>query len=322
MPSLSQLQYILAVTRTRHFGRAAEECRVAQPTLSAQIQKAENELGLEIFDRNQKPVAVIPKALPIIEHARQVISAYEQLLVAAQAGSETVMGHFALGVIPTLAPYVIPWFLQPFSEQYPQVTLTLYERPTEDIIDDLRSHRLDAGLLATPLKETNIRERHLFYDPFYIYSHPNESILEHEEVSTQELQPTKVWLLEDGHCVRTQVVHFCGLGGHRPHPPNVAFAAGGFETLRHLIDASGGYSLFPETYVRVLPRSVSLAQIRPFSGKTPVREVSLVYTSVSWKADILDALESTIRDVTPRSLRQTTSDGEVLSPTSREIIPS
>ncbi|MBK8010432.1 MAG: hydrogen peroxide-inducible genes activator [Deltaproteobacteria bacterium] len=313
MPSLTQLEYILAVHRTGHFGRAAEACGVAQPTLSAQIQKAESELGLVFFDRSKKPIEVTPSAAPLIARAEEVVSAHERFLWAAQGRAHEVAGAFALGVIPTLAPYVIPWFLASFSREFPRVELELHERPTDEIVQDLGHQRLDGAVLATPLGERGIEERPLFYDPFYLYAHAAEPLLALDEVDPAELDGRKIWLLEDGHCVRAQVINFCGTGGIHSTLPNVDFAAGSFETLRHLIDATGGYTLFPETYVRTLSRSVSRSQVRPFTSTTPTREVSLVHLRASWKTDILEALAASIKACLPRSLRMVGRDGEILS---------
>lgn len=313
MPSLTQLEYILAVHRTGHFGRAAEVCGVAQPTLSAQIQKAETELGLVFFDRSKKPIEVTPRAAPLIARAEEVVSAHERFLWVAQGRAHEIAGAFALGVIPTLAPYVIPWFLASFSRDFPSVELKLFERPTDEIVEDLGQQRLDAAVLATPLGERNIQEIPLFYDPFYLYAHPDEALLALDEVDPSQLDGHKIWLLEDGHCVRAQVINFCGARGVHSTLPNVDFAAGGFETLRHLIDATGGYTLFPETYVRTLSRSVARSQVRPFATTTPTREVSLVHLQSSWKTDILEALAAAIKASLPRSLRMVGHDGEILS---------
>jgi LysR family transcriptional regulator, hydrogen peroxide-inducible genes activator len=313
MPSITQLEYILAVHRTGHFGRAAEACHAAQPTLSAQIQKAEAELGVTLFDRGRKPVEATPKARPLIQEMQAVVSAHERLMWLSRGTAEEVSGDFSLGIIPTLAPYVVPWFLFEFSKALPKVNLALYERPTDQIIEELRHQRLDAAVLATPLEEPSIVEEPLFYDPFYLYAHPEEEILRQDDVTQEDLLPQKIWLLEDGHCVRTQVTRFCGVKGSSQPLANVAFAAGSFETLRHLIDAAGGYSLFPETYVRTLPRSVAQRQVRAFSPQTPTREVSLVHLQSAWKTDVMDVLKECIRVSLPRSIRLVDKDGEILS---------
>ncbi|MEO1483922.1 MAG: hydrogen peroxide-inducible genes activator [Myxococcota bacterium] len=311
MPTVTQLEYVLAVQRTGHFGRAAEECGVAQPTLSAQIQKVEHELGVTLFDRAQKPVVLTSHGNQLMSHARDVVAAHERLLWAARDEGCALSGDFRLGIIPTLAPYVIPWFLKGFSEGHPRLALKLHEQPTDVLIDELLNQKLDAAILATPLGVAGLHEEAIFYDPFYLYAHADEPVLEDHELAPSKLEAEKIWLLEDGHCVRTQVTSFCSLPGTSLHLKNVQFAAGSFETLRNLIDATGGYSLFPETYVRSLPKSVRRDQVRSFNP-TPTREVSLAYLKSSWKTQAFDALAKTLRSALPRSLRQNASNGELL----------
>ncbi len=312
MPTLSQLRYILAVHHHGHFGRAAEACGIAQPTLSAQIQKAEEALGITVFIRQQKPVTSTVKGAALIEQAQRVISAHEQLQQLAQGQFETIAGDFSLGIIPTLAPYVAPWFVKRFAEAYPQVNLTIVERTTTDIINDLEMRHLDAGLVAIPLATANIRERLLFHDPFYLYAASSEPILETDEIDPSSLEPDRLWLLEEGHCVRNQTLALCDLLQGCSHLSSVSFEAASFETLRYLIDASEGYTLVPETCARLLPKDRRRQQIRPFTEPTPTRAVGLVHLKSAWKTDMIDALEKTIKSTIPRPLRQSPDKLDVL----------
>lgn len=312
MPSITQLKYILAVHKTGHFGRAADELGVSQPTLSSQIQKAETVLGVTIFDRHAKPIVLTDHGQKLIELVRAVVSAHENLLAAASGRFAEPAGPFALGIIPTLAPYVLPWFLREFAASYPSVELEIFERPTDTIMVELAANRMDGAILATPLGEASLTERVLFYDPFYVYANPDEALLESDVVNVADIDPTQLWLLEDGHCFRAQVINLCGID-ERSHLGSVHFAGGSFETLRHLIDASQGYTLIPETYARTLPRAVRQRQVRPFADRVPTREVSLVHHQQCWKSDILDALMKLITSNTPRYLHNELADEEVLS---------
>ena len=300
MPSLTQLRYIVALHRTGHFGKAAAECHVSQPTLSGQIARAEEELGVTLFDRRTKPVEPTPPGRALVELAQDVLMAHERLLSSAK-GSLNLAGPFSLGVIPTLAPYVLPWFLGPFSERYPEVELTVLERPTESILQELHASRMDAGLLATPLGETSLATRVVFYDPFYVYAHPGSPLLRHDEVSTGDLESEGLWLLEDGHCFRNQVVHLCGVQ-RRKLLSKVHFEAGSFETLRALIERYGGFTLVPESYARLLPRELRLTRIRPFEAPVPTREVGLAAHRSHWQTGMLDAIAEVMREHAPRSL--------------------
>lgn len=312
MPSITQLRYILAVHRAGHFGHAAEACHVSQPTLSAQIQKAEDELGLTIFVRQNKPITATEKGYALIEQAEVVVAAHERLVRLAQGQFESVSGTLSLGVIPTLAPYVLPWFLERFAQDFPMVELAITERTTEGILQDLERRRLDVGLLATPLGERRVRERALFYDPFYLYAKEDDPILDSPEIDARALEAEKLWLLEDGHCVRNQTLALCNLVEGCSHLSTVRFEATSFETLRHLIDATEGYTLIPETYARLLPRKTREHRVRAFTEPTPTREVGLVHLENTWKRDLIDALEATIRASIPRALRNAAPDREVL----------
>ena len=313
MPTIHQLEYILAVHSLGHFGRAAKACQVSQPTLSAQIQRVEEELGVVLFNRGTKPISTTDAGRGVIGHAQAVVAAHQRLVDEARSHGESVSGGFALGIIPTLAPYVLPWFLNAFVRNYPNVDLAIYERPTDAIIEEIRHQRLDGAILATPLDEPGIQERPLFYDSFYLYANRKDPLLSGTEVSQGDLSERKIWLLEDGHCLRNQVINFCKVRDGRTSLGSVSFAAGSLETLRHLIDAYEGYTLIPETYARTLPKDVRTQQVRPFSERTPVREVSLIYARQQWKTKILDALFESLVDNAPRALRQTNEKGEVVA---------
>lgn len=310
MPSITQLQYIVAVHRTGSFGRAAAECGVSQPTLSAQVAKAEEELGVVLFDRRSRPVQPTDPGGCLVSLAVDVLTAHERLLATAD-GAERLCGSFTLGIIPTLAPYVLPWFLGPFAEKHPRIELTVLERTTATIVEQVKALRMDAGLLATPLDEPGFESRVIFYDPFYLYAHSDSPLLLEEEVEAGQLEREPLWLLEDGHCFRNQVVHLCGVRTHGVMG-NVRFDAASFETLRALIDHSGGCTLVPETFARTLPAQVRMARIRPFGDPVPTREVSLIASRAHWKTEILEAVAATMRALAPRSLPRTLERDEVV----------
>lgn len=311
MPTITQLEYLLAVHQHGHFGRAAEALGVSQPTLSAQIQRAEDELGVVVFDRQTRPIEATERGRLIIERGRDVVAAHRRLIALAAGDFARPAGPFALGVIPTLAPYTLPWFLQRFAADHPEVELSLFERPTAELISAIRHNQLDAAILSTPLDEPSIEERALFYDPFYLYANAGEPLLDDLEVDVESLDPQKLWLLEDGHCFRAQMLSFCGVA-ERVHLGSVRFAAGSFETIRHLIDASEGYTLIPETYARTLSPATRRRSVRAFEARTPTREVSLVHHRHSAKLDITAALEAAIHAHIPRALARVDADGEIL----------
>lgn len=311
MPTITQLEYLIALQRERHFGRAAATCHVSQPTLSSGVKKLEEALGVVVFDRQSKPLSPTAPGRRVLELARDVIAAHERLLATVSGGLTDLAGPFTLGVIPTLAPYVLPWFLGRFAARFPRVELTLLERPTELIVREIHAGRMDAAILATPLGEASFIEDVAFYDPFYVYAHPGSSLLATDALDIDALNPGELWLLEDGHCFRAQVVHLCGLR-ERTVLGSIRFAGGSFETLRGLVDRTGGHTLIPETYAMTLPADVRQAQVRPIARRIPTREVSLVHHRSSWKSDIREALLDVLRESLPAAVSAALEDGEVL----------
>lgn len=310
MPSVSQLEYAVAVYRTGHFGRAAASCHVSQATLSAQIARLEEDLGVILFDRRARPVVPTEPGERLLRLAQEVVAAHGRL-VAAAGGVHPLTGPVTLGVIPTLASTVLPWFLPAFSATYPKAELTVVERTTAHIVADLQAMRLDAGLLVTPLPEPGLEKRVVFYDAFYAYAHPRSPLLADDEVRVSAMARDDLWLLEDGHCFRNQVIQLCGLN-RRALLPNVRFEAGSFDTLRALVDRVGGCTLVPETYAGTLPPEVRRRQVRPFSGVVPTREVSVVGHRQHWKEELLDALAGCLRDHAPRYLPREPEQADIV----------
>ena len=309
MASLTQLKYIIAVARSGHFGKAAEQCHVSQPSLSMQIQKVEEEIGYPLFDRKKKPVVPTKKGEVFIEQARRVLGEFQKL---NQVSLETIRqpsGEFRLGIIPTLAPYLLPVFLESFSETYPKVDLYIEEMKTDVIISELRKDNCDAGILATPLKEKGIRERPLFYEPFYAYSSPSHEIHLQPNVHVSDLSRNHdIWLLQDGHCFKNQVLNLCSLDEETGVFKNVHFESGNLETIRYLIKKTKGYTLLPYLFVQTLPTQEQKTMISSFSAPIPTREVSLVHARDNWKKDVLEALYSSIKSNLPSDLETDKKD--------------
>lgn len=295
MPSLNQLEYIVAVDKLRHFGKAADACHVTQPTLSMQIQKVEDEIGYPLFDRLKKPVVPTPKGQRFIEQSKVLLHEHKKLMEMSKGQSGMLSGDFRLGVIPTLAPYVVPLFIEAFSKQHPKVDLRIDELKTDVIIQKLRDDTLDAGLLATPLGESGVIEKVLFYEPFHLYVSKRHPLSDRKRIKEEDLDSTDMWLLQDGHCLRNQIVRFCSLKNDEGVFPNVHFEGGNIDTLRNIIKKSRGYTLVPALFVETLADSEKRDFVREFERPTPAREVSLVYRRDQWKSDILDALEKSVR---------------------------
>jgi len=314
MASITQLGYIIEVERVGHFGKAAESQHVSQPSLSMQIQKVEEEIGYPLFDRKKKPVIPTEKGKSYIEQAKRVLGEYSRLEKVSQGFGEERSGDFRLGIIPTLAPYVLPIFLEKFSKKFPKVDLYIEELKTETIIEQLRKDFIDAGILATPLKEKGIRERPLFYEPFYAYSSAEHEIHKSRGIKANQLAKNQdIWLLQDGHCFKNQVLNLCSLDEETGVFKNIHFESGNLETIRYLIKQTKGYTLLPYLFVQSLPKNEKKTMISEFSSPVPTREVSLVHTRESWKKDVLEALLATIKANLPSDLvTERKSDIEII----------
>ncbi|MCB0342250.1 MAG: LysR family transcriptional regulator [Bdellovibrionales bacterium] len=303
MPSITQLEYLLAVDRERHFGNAAKACHVSQPSLSAQIQKLEEELGVVVFDRSQKPILTTSVGQEIIDQAKKVIAEHRKLSdVAHEAGGEP-RGPFHLAVIPTLAPYVLPLFLGEFASRYPKVKLKINEYKTDDIVRLLLEDEIDVGLLVTPLGDDRIIERHLFFEPFSVYASENHRLAKKKWVTEGDIEDHDLWLLEEGHCFREQVLKVCSLEPSHKVLKNVEFASGNLETLMNLIKKNVGYTLLPQLAVDQLSAQEIQAHVRRFKKPVPTREVSLVHSRSFLKENIIEAMESLILSQLPKSIK-------------------
>lgn len=302
MPSITQLEYIVAVDQLKHFGRAARECNVSQPSLSAQIQKVEDELDSIIFDRSKKPVITTDQGLKIVQQAKTILSEHRKLFQLS-GNSEEVSGNFHLGVIPTLSSYIIPLFIESFSQTYPRVKLKVSEYKTQDIISMLYDDKLDGGLLVTPLNDGKIIERSLFLEPFYAFISKNHKLSSRKFIKDEELDSESVWLLNEGHCFRDQVIKVCSLKDKNQVLKNVNFESGNLETLKNLIRRGKGYTLLPHLATLNLTTAETNDNLKRFKQPIPTREVSLVHSRSFLKEAIISALIEEILANIPSELR-------------------
>ncbi len=298
--TLTQLGYVIELDKARHFGRAADACHVTQPTLSMQIQKLEDLLGVILFDRSKKPIEPTAIGVRVIEQARIVFAEVKRIEASISDIKGQISGPFSLGIIPTLAPFLIPRFVDHFATSFPEVQLTIEELQTEAIVDRLRQERLDAGVLVTPLNSPSIHEIQLFYEPFVCYLSENHVLNSRNSVKESELQKNDVWLLSQGHCFRDQAMSLC----HSQLSNDTAqlkFESGNLETLIRLVDRGLGMTLLPLSATLDLP-PLSLKKLKHFAEPVPTREVSLVHARTQLKSRILQALITSIRQSLPQSL--------------------
>ncbi len=298
-----QLEYIIAVDTWRHFATAAEHCFVTQPTLSMQIQKLEEELDVKIFDRSKQPVVPTETGAEIIEQARVIMAERNLLLEKLQNKKGILTGELRIGIIPTLAPYLLPLFIQPFTKKFPSVKLVVHEMMTELIVARLREGKIDAGILVTPLQEAGIKEFVLFYEELMAYVSKKNAIYQKAYILPQDIDPNKLWLLEEGHCFRSQIVNLCELRKMSKEGSSFDYEAGSIETLRRMVELNDGITIIPELATLDMP--IKQTQLlRPFKKPAPMREVSLVVHRNFVKKALIDALKEEILRTVPEKIRK------------------
>jgi LysR family transcriptional regulator, hydrogen peroxide-inducible genes activator len=301
--TFTQLEYIIAVDNARHFAKAAAQCFVSQPTLSMQIQKLEEELGIKIFDRSKQPVLPTEAGAAIIAQARTIIAETKAIHEIVQVQKGILHGRLALGIIPTLAPYLLPLFVASFTKKYPHVKLIINELTTDLIIAKLRDGKIDAGILVTPLQEVGIKEDALFYEELVAYVSKTNMAYKKTYVLPADINPDKLWLLEEGHCFRSQIVNLCELRKKSQEASHFEYEAGSIETLIRLVETNDGITIIPELAALDM-KGKQQNQLRYFKSPAPVREVSIATHRSLVKQRIIEALKKEILAALPEKMEK------------------
>ena len=301
--NLQQLEYIVAIDSYRHFGKAAEKCHVTQPTLSLMVRKLEDELGIRIFQRTDKPVVPTAIGSEVIEQARKALSEIAQISQVVAHRKGEIKGNLRLGIIPTLAPYLLPLFLQRFIMNYEHVRTSVTEMITEEIVEGLKKGKLDAGLLVTPLDERGIKEQPLFHEEFVAYVSTHDRTFKKKYLVPEDIDANKLWLLEEGHCFRSQILNLCRLRKASEQDRRFDYEAGSIETLKKMVEWNEGITILPELALLHLSKD-DLQMVRRFKSPAPVREVSLVTHRDFGKENLMGILVKEILEVIPSRMRK------------------
>ncbi len=299
--TITQLEYIIAVDTYRHFATAAERCFVTQPTLSMQIQKLEDDLGSKVFDRSKQPVIPTEMGEEIIAQARIVVHETRMIYQLIKDRQGLMQGDLTIGIIPTLAPYLLPPFLHPFLVKYPDVKIKFKEMTRDVIIEQLKSGRIDAGLLVTPLQESSIMEYPLFYEELLAFVSKDNAANKKTYVVPADIDPKELWLLEEGHCFRNQVLNLCEIRMETKAKSHFEYEAGSIETLRKMVELNKGVTILPE--LATLDFNVKQQNmVRHFKAPVPVREVSLVTHRNFVKKKLVDVLKQEVLISLPKKI--------------------
>jgi len=300
--SLTQLEYVLAVHKFGHFAKAAEHCSITQPTLSMQIQKLEESLGVVIFDRSKKPILLTDAGAVIITQIQLVVSEAKKIDNILQMKSgDKLIGSLELGVIPTIAPYVLPKLLPLLVKKFPEIKLHIKEMQTQQIIEALNTDEIDVGLLAVPINVSKIIELPIYFEPFSVLSNKEHGLAKLKKIKYSSLKADDIWLLEEGHCLRNQVLDVCSLKADKLKNRNFQFESGNLETLKNLISSYGGYTLLPWLAQDNLGKDTQLID---FERPIPAREVGLAYRREHYKINLIKALGEAIFECIPDELRK------------------
>ena len=307
--TLTQLGYAVAVDEHRHFGAAAAACHVTQPTLSMQLRKLEASLGVPLFDRERSPVTPTDAGARILEQARQVLREAARLIELRESHTNVIAGELRLGVIPTLAPYLLPRTLPVLGRRHPELELVVEERVTDDVIERVRSGALDAGLIATSVAGSDLTERRLFTEPFVGYVSTSHRLASRQTIRPADLSLDDLWLLTEGHCFRTQTVRLCRNRSRRSARSATActlgarFESGNLETLKRIVEGGVGMTLLPRLAADDLRASAQRHLLKPFGSRPPSRDVRLLCRRSQPRAQLVNAFVNVVLEGLPQDMR-------------------
>lgn len=299
--NIQQLEYIVAVDNHRHFVHAAEHCNVTQPTLSMMIRKLEDELSVKIFDRTKQPIVPTGIGRQIIDQAKTVLREAGRLHEIAKHFNGDISGELRIGIIPTIAPYLLPHFVQPFMKAYPDIRLHISEMITERIISDLKVGNLDVGIVASISEDQALQEMPLYKERFYAYVSKDTGLFNKQYILPTDIEPNELWLLEEGHCFRTQIQKLCELSRNSEFGSSFNYRSGSIETLMRMVDRNGGITILPEMAVNELTADRKQF-IRSFRYPEPAREVCLVVNREQVKTRLIEALKTGILEFMPKEV--------------------
>jgi LysR family transcriptional regulator, hydrogen peroxide-inducible genes activator len=284
---LKDLRYLVAVADQRHFGRAAARCFVSQPTLSAQLKKLEESLGVQLIERAPNNVSLTPAGEEIVARARRIIEASDEVVTLARSHRDPLAGRLRLALLPTIGPYLLPHVAPLIRKSLPRLELHLYEYQTAPMLEKLHAGELDVGILALPVDLEGLQARELYREPFTVALPEQHALAAQAALRVADLKNERLLLLEDGHCLRDQALEVCSKVGVRDQQD---FRATSLETLRQMVAAGAGITLLPELAGRGAYRSARGVALRPFVKPAPVRHVGAVWRKSTARGAAIDAL--------------------------------
>jgi LysR family hydrogen peroxide-inducible transcriptional activator len=300
--NIQQLEYLIAVDNHRHFAKAAEQCFVTQPTLSTMIQRLEEELEIKIFDRTKHPIEPTETGIKIIRQAKISLQCLNRIKEIANNEQNTVSGVFQLGVIPTVASYLVPEILAKKQKKYPELELVIKEITTKNIFEQVKNGLLDGAVLAGPINSEYFEEFPVYYEKFYAYVSRLDKLFSQKEIDLQSLNINDLWLLEEEHCLRGQIERLCGLKRKNIETSGVRFESGSIDTLLHVVDVNSGITIIPEMHAMGLSEEKQ-DNLRPLKNTTAVREITVIVNKNYSRKAVLKVILEIIKNSVPKLMR-------------------
>ena len=298
--TLQQLEYILAVDRYRHFGRAAEACNVTQPTLSAMIGKLEEELNAKLFDRNRQPICPTQVGEQVLRQAKEVLAQADSIKDIVEEEKHSLNGTFRVGILPTIAPYLLPRFFPQLMKKYPTLDIRVREMKTHEIKEALLQGDIDAGILAQIEGLEEYEQTHLFYEKYEGYVSREDALFAKETLRTSDVASSRdLWLLDEGHCFRDQMVRFCQMKSSQTS--QLAYNLGSMETFMRMVESGKGITFIPELAVMQLSGEQK-ELVRPFAIPVPTRQLILITNRNFIRQTLLDVIVKEIQASVPKEM--------------------
>lgn len=307
--TFNQLSYALALSKHGNFKRAAEHLEISQPALSLQVQKLEEEIGFKLFNRNTSPIEVTEDGKQFLYKAQEVMSGVKQLQNFTSEIQEDYSGKLIIGIIPTLAPFLMPLFVESIEQDYPNLQLIIKEQITERVVNNVRNGDLDVGIISTPIQTPGIKSIPLFYEQFYVYTSGSE--VDTSEFKLEDINYDKLWLLDEGNCFRDQINNFCDLQSIR-EGKNLIYQSNSIDALIRIVDTKGGMTILPELTSLCL-NSYQEENLKTISGKPKAREISLIVTNKYDKERYVEVLKTYIQKNIPHHMMDQ-HDYEIVDP--------
>ncbi|WP_346862958.1 hydrogen peroxide-inducible genes activator [uncultured Draconibacterium sp.] len=300
--NLNQLEYLKELYSQGNFSRAAEKLNLTQPALSLQIQKLEEEIDFKLLDRTKRPLQFTDEGKLFYQKSLEILKSIEELKQISFEISEEVKGNLSVGIIPTLAPYLVPLFIHRLNSQFPDLTLEVSELKTEEIISGLKLGNLDCGIISTPVSAAGVEFTPLFYERFYIYISENHALFKNDSIAANQLNEEEIWYLEEGNCFQNQVNSICKINRQQNNSQNLIYRSSSIESLRKIVENKKGITFLPELATITIPSEFE-DLIKDFAGEQPVREVSLVTLKSFSKERQVAALQQIVSESIPQRMK-------------------